>query len=364
MTTTSPSANLPAASAEALGSRVAVVHGQLLRSIRQGDFSPGEKLPTLDEMSAHFEVSINTVRKAIAVLVKDGCLTARQGAGIFIPETEGSSDVARVVSVMQHFSCEDLGELQTHALKREVILCTIPHGLTQYEPAIERQLLQQVLTTRQRGLLANCTPIQPQNLDLIDSIQEAGIRVIHINHYDASLPRQCYLLPDYHKAGYMAAVHLLIHGYNRLVYSTHERPWPAAQVVFAGFRDALKDYGVGFDKTNNVHRIKTGEPADLASFRRLVESTEGRLGILALNEADGDGLRREATECGYDVPGQIGIVAPTYPENAHRTGLDRVAFDHLRIICEAVDFVTAENWTAPRELRPPTLERHGTVAKP
>lgn len=52
--------------------------------IRSGDLKPGEALPTEMEISARFEISRMTVRRAIAELVAAGMVYTQQGKGTFV----------------------------------------------------------------------------------------------------------------------------------------------------------------------------------------------------------------------------------------------------------------------------------------
>jgi GntR family transcriptional regulator len=70
---------------------------ELLRErIRQGDWSPDEPMPTEEVLGAHFGVSRNTVRQALADLVREGLITRRAGKGSFVRQP-------RMVLKMEHF---------------------------------------------------------------------------------------------------------------------------------------------------------------------------------------------------------------------------------------------------------------------
>lgn len=49
-----------------------------------GELSPGQKLPTEQQLTKQYCVSRTVVREAIATLAADGLVEARQGAGIFV----------------------------------------------------------------------------------------------------------------------------------------------------------------------------------------------------------------------------------------------------------------------------------------
>ncbi|MCP3763847.1 GntR family transcriptional regulator [Domibacillus sp. A3M-37] len=58
----------------------------LEREIREGKFDETKKLPTEEELIKHFEVSRNTIRKAISQLVNRGYIYQVQGSGMFLRE--------------------------------------------------------------------------------------------------------------------------------------------------------------------------------------------------------------------------------------------------------------------------------------
>ncbi len=65
---------------------------QIIKSkILTGGFTPGEKIPTEDELCETYQVSKITVRKAISNLVSEGLLDRKQGRGTFIREDGGKS---------------------------------------------------------------------------------------------------------------------------------------------------------------------------------------------------------------------------------------------------------------------------------
>lgn len=56
----------------------------LLKSLDQGEWKPGEVIPSELELAARFQVSQGTVRKAIDELAADNLLIRRQGKGTFV----------------------------------------------------------------------------------------------------------------------------------------------------------------------------------------------------------------------------------------------------------------------------------------
>jgi GntR family transcriptional regulator len=56
----------------------------ILRSMQQGDWKPGELIPSEQELAVRFKVSQGTVRKAIDELAAENLVTRRQGKGTFV----------------------------------------------------------------------------------------------------------------------------------------------------------------------------------------------------------------------------------------------------------------------------------------
>lgn len=56
----------------------------ILRSLQNGEWRPGEAIPSELELAARFKVSQGTVRKAVDELAAENLLTRRQGKGTFV----------------------------------------------------------------------------------------------------------------------------------------------------------------------------------------------------------------------------------------------------------------------------------------
>jgi len=66
----------------------------LKKRIGAGEFVPGAKLPTENELTVHFGVSRTVVREAIAALAAAGTVQSRQGAGVFVMANAASAFTA------------------------------------------------------------------------------------------------------------------------------------------------------------------------------------------------------------------------------------------------------------------------------
>jgi GntR family transcriptional regulator of arabinose operon len=72
----------------------------LLMEIQSGKFSPGQRLPTELELTRHYGLSRESVRKALSKLQADGLVVKRQGSGTYVArEFNRSSFLEKVVCI-------------------------------------------------------------------------------------------------------------------------------------------------------------------------------------------------------------------------------------------------------------------------
>lgn len=62
------------------------LQGQVREAVARGKLRPGEKLPSVRELSRELVVNPNTIARAYTELERDGVLHARQGMGVYVAE--------------------------------------------------------------------------------------------------------------------------------------------------------------------------------------------------------------------------------------------------------------------------------------
>jgi len=62
----------------------AVIYELLLKAINEGDYLPGNSLPSESQLAKDYQVSRNSVREALAMLERDAIIIRRQGIGTFV----------------------------------------------------------------------------------------------------------------------------------------------------------------------------------------------------------------------------------------------------------------------------------------
>ncbi len=95
----------------------------LRREIEAGQFQPGDKLPSENELTRIHSVSRTVVREAIAGLRADGLVEARKGAGVFVLDLSNRPSrpfddlaTARISSVIELLELRTACEIEAAAL--------------------------------------------------------------------------------------------------------------------------------------------------------------------------------------------------------------------------------------------------------
>ena len=74
----------------------------LRRRIADGEFSPGQQLPSIATLQQRYDVpGLNTIRQAQQLLVDDGLLETRQGVGAFVLRTDAEPRVVDVLAELR-----------------------------------------------------------------------------------------------------------------------------------------------------------------------------------------------------------------------------------------------------------------------
>lgn len=102
---------------------VETVGGRLRQSILDGEFQPGDKLPSEAGLTRQYQVSRTVVREAIAALRADGLVEARHGVGVFVCANQPpvalpfqGLETARISSIIEMLELRAGVEIEAAAL--------------------------------------------------------------------------------------------------------------------------------------------------------------------------------------------------------------------------------------------------------
>lgn len=159
----------------------------LRQEISDGLYNNKQLLPTEQLLCQRFQISRQTIRRALSVLEDEGLITRRQGSGSRLREhVEPEALLNRTIAVVTTYISDYIfpGILQGV----ETVL-TANSGApllfaTQNQVSTERKILQTLLTMKDLdGVLVegSKTSLPNPNLDLYQKLMERGVRLVFIN---------------------------------------------------------------------------------------------------------------------------------------------------------------------------------------
>lgn len=128
------------------------VESALAERIQLGALSPGDRLPSEDELADEFAISRTTVRSAIQSLIQRGLVEIRRGRGTFVTAPKIVQELTNLTGFV-----EDM-----EALGREATAELLDQRIVRADPAVARRLAiaQGTPVTRIRRVrLADGTPL-------------------------------------------------------------------------------------------------------------------------------------------------------------------------------------------------------------
>ncbi len=356
-----------------MGGKVDKISLALLSDMENGNIPANTRLPSEHELCARFNVSRNTVRKAIELLAARGNVILNKNRGTFATSKPLGKSSLSTISVMLPGGFEFKKDIQDMIFHKDYASGIFIQDSFKWDASSEEKFLRQVLDQRHLALLAFCTPLSNTNEKTIEELAGAGIRVVHMEYYNTSLPKGSCCVPDYLRAGREAAQHLMQSGYGNLYFCGYQTEAPSEFLLSQGFFETMSEYGRGIAekmdlltavRDSNYFHIK-----DYGSNPHIEEDPKAffgklgqRPGIFCGTKTRAAKLLRILKENNIRVPEDVGVIAAEmlYEYKESDRSMDYVYFDRLDMFKTAIDEVTKFHFKEIRELGIPHIRINGT----
>ena len=327
--------------------------------------------PSQAELCDKFSLSRNTVRSALKLLETEGLVRTQQGAGAYVLPAARQNASSNTIAFMCAFSYFGIPEIQEIALRNKTLICFYFQEENKWNPRNERVFLEQVKESKHKALIAFCSAFEPYNTDLLQDIAASGTRVIHVENYNMDLPREEYILADHRKAGYMAGVAFLLAGYDECFFVGLPTDGPVAQLLEAGYKEALAEGGVEYDREKHfLHDWEYQDSEGAIAIMLRKKLAEGRrMGFLARSLHRNQAMRSAMHAWGFSLPEQAGFIEygfigePLFgSQNADRT-MDTLELNSHDLVRRAILTAIEGSPSLVSELVSPVWSRKGTVLR-
>ncbi|KJK51064.1 hypothetical protein UK23_08465 [Lentzea aerocolonigenes] len=243
---------------------------QLADELRRGIAElrwPDGRLPTEQQLAAEQGVSVNTVRRAVDLLVADGLVYRRQGSGTYVEQSgvAGTSSTGPVIGVCMPSMTYYFPRLIA-AIEQEIAASggQMLLSSSDYDLAREREVVDRMLATGVQGIVI--APELPPGgaRAALSRLQALPVPIVTVERWLGTEDDEHELVCTNRIAGgYAAARHLLEFGHTGIAFLS--RSSPHLDQVARGMRGALAEAGHEMVQVDAPRRWTPADASDLVT---------------------------------------------------------------------------------------------------
>lgn len=213
--------------------------------IEEGRLHHGDKLPAEKEFAEQFEVSRQTVRRALEDLTDRGIVEGRRGSGTYISVntrryTGKEIRVAVMLTYVDTYIFPMILRGMEAVFSKEG--CALQISVTDNAVEKERMILKEFIRTQSvDGVIAETVKsgLPSPNMELYMELQKMGIPVLFVNSFYKELDIP-HISMDDQRAGYLAARHLIECGHTKIggIFKADDGQ---GHLRYAGYTEALME---------------------------------------------------------------------------------------------------------------------------
>ena len=284
--------------------------------ILDGRLPAGTRLPTDEELAALYQISRDTVRKALAQLANEGLIERVQGRGTFVsrPSSYGSP--------LTQLKQKQIGLVLNRTFRTQLAMNLLvgveqaakSHGYNvsfTYAEGEQEQQASDIARMRANHVSGMIIwPTGDSTAALIRQLQADHIPVVLMDRYFPDLPLD-YVGSDNVGGGYRATEHLLILGHRRIgfVYA-HEETLQITSVYerWQGYRKALQKYEVHYDETLVVPDVRQSQAGTLEGLVEFLQRPDRPGAIFTVNDYVALDVLQAAKALHLRIPEDLAVV--------------------------------------------------------
>ncbi len=276
-----------------------------------GEWAVGDRLPTERELAAVHGVGINTVRRAVAQLVREGVVRKVQGSGTYlvgVPAPSGRGGVKPLIGVVlptpKYYAGITDGIIET--LRRAGWQVLISYAT--FEPELELERCQELLALGARGLLLSPSfYVSPDPEAHLHALESLGVPIVLVDRRPPTRTSECtsYVATDRECAAQIALRRFTDIGRSRIGY--FGTIGANSSDVRDAFVRAVDSYGLELvDSAIVEHRPWSREL--VAGY--VAEARErGIDAVLCMDDRQALALLPALAEAGLQVPTDVAVIA-------------------------------------------------------
>ena len=303
----------------------------LRTQITSGEIQSGQKLPSENTLSAEYQVSRQTVRKALSILQNEGYVYAEHGRGTFcskqIRRTQPSKNIAVVTTYLSDYIfprvIQGIDDVLTGA-GYSIVLKNTKNSRTR-----EAACLQELLDKGIDGVIIEPSKSQIfcRHMELYEQLEKSHIPYVFIQGCFPQMMEKPHVLMDDCQGGYMITRYLIARGHRNIV-GIFKADDMQGQNRHKGYVRALQEAGILYDPDKVIwfhtedRRIHPYE-----AIRKM--AVKGKLhAVVCYNDQTAQLVIKALKEEGLRVPEDVSVTGYDNSALANMDGLQLTTIDH------------------------------------
>ncbi len=292
--------------------------GIIRKQVQSGEFKPGDRLTSELDLAGQYQISRDSVRRALDLLVKGGLVQRVHGKGYYVQnwlEVQSSGGlISFLVPDTRVFLFMNMLNGVVNAANSRGYSTII--GYLGNDVAEEKQNMDQLKTRGVSGFV-----IFPRNnLDTDEAIEELfhdNFPFVIVDRFLANLPCS-FVGIDNIQAAYQAVSYLITKGYRTIGFATWvDMKTTTIQERYEGYRKALSDHHIEFQPewllqspssfASPIYAEEEGT-AEINNYRLLLRRPQRPRAILSINDMTAYLVSKAAKAEGIRVPQELALV--------------------------------------------------------
>lgn len=282
--------------------------------ISAGLLSVGEKMPSQNELARTYDVSLITVKRALAELINEGVLFSRVGKGTYVARKPPTGKLTEHVTI--GLVLRDLQSPYFSRIVRSVEGEVSERGFNLLVSTSANQV------EKEEGQIYHYRHIGVHGMIIASMTRQyrasGALRELHAENFPYVVVSYIadedinYVGTDHEYGAYLATEHLIKMGYQSIGYINGEPGNLLGELRKKGFLSALARYGIPFNENFEFHLRQRGEWNDYTSGYEIGQTFAGLeerpRAMFIYNDLSALGFQKAVLDNGLQVPGDVAMV--------------------------------------------------------
>ncbi len=304
----------------------------LKAQILSGQIQPGEKLPSENMLAKEYEVSRQTVRKALEILENMGYVYAEHGRGTFCSELVRHAYPSRNIAVVTTYLSDYIFPRIIQGI--DEVLTGSGYSIilknTRNSRSNEARCLEELLQKNIDGMIIepSKSQIYCSHIALYQKLDEYKIPYVFIQGCFEQMSDKPAILMDDVRGGYMITKYLTDRGH-RHILGVFKADDSQGQNRHKGYARALQEAGIAYDPDNVIWFYT--EDRSMHPFGRIcqmVQAGKKMDGVICYNDQIAVKVIHALQECGKKVPKDVSVTGYDNYYMANTGGIQLTTIAH------------------------------------